>query len=302
MDLLADIIANTRTSSALTMHIKRTGTWGVAYPSCNVVGVHIMTTGQAWLHAQSLDEPLLMEQGDVVLISQGVEHQVTNDPRGEVECVWWEDALAQPVAPLYTASYMCGAFCFDEQTDSHPVFDALPSIVKLSPQHTLHANPIEATVQLLTAECDAARPGSRTLCERLLDALLVYVLRQWVDEQGACGASWLAALEDPQLGPVLHAMHTSPELEWGMEAWARHAGMSRASFARRFRQTVGAAPMTYLKDVRLSRAGTLLRQSRHDLESIASQVGYASGFSLSRAFKRKYGLAPGHYRQHHQSA
>lgn len=299
MDLLADIIAHTRVSGALTTHLKRSGAWGVAYPACNVVGVHIMTGGQAWLHAQAFDQPVLLESGDVVLVSRQVEHQITSGPeRGA--CVPWDRALEAPAPALVQTSYLCGAYCFDEQAHQ-PVFDALPAIVKLSPPDDVYVDPIDATVRLLVAEVDQPGAGSRTLCERLLDALLVYALRQWVGQQGACGATWLAALEDPQLGPVLHGMHTAPQSALELAGWARRAGMSRASFSRRFRQVVGAPPMAYLKDVRLSRAGALLRQSPHDLESIASQVGYASGFSLSRAFKRKYGVAPGHYRARHQS-
>ena len=54
--------------------------------------------------------------------------------------------------------------------------------------------------------------------------------------------------------------------------------------------------MRYLTMVRLSHAAGQLASSRFSLDEIAVMAGYASDASLSKAFKREYGQAPGAYR------
>ena len=71
-----------------------------------------------------------------------------------------------------------------------------------------------------------------------------------------------------------------------------------ATLAECFRNAVGTPPMTYLTEWRLALAADLLRQSDATLNAVARQVGYGSGFALSSAFKRVYGISP----QEHRSA
>jgi len=72
--------------------------------------------------------------------------------------------------------------------------------------------------------------------------------------------------------------------------------MSRAAFARRFRELVGETPLGYLTGVRLALAADLLTSSDATLETVARRVGYATPFALSAAFKRVHGLSPQQYR------
>lgn len=53
----------------------------------------------------------------------------------------------------------------------------------------------------------------------------------------------LFALADPQIGAAISAMHADPAHRWTLQTLAERAGMSRSSFALKFKQTVGAAPM-----------------------------------------------------------
>ena len=60
--------------------------------------------------------------------------------------------------------------------------------------------------------------------------------------------------------------------------------MSRATLVRRFQDTVGVAPMTYVANWRLTKAHNLIKYSAAPLEQIADTVGFASARTLSRAF------------------
>src|SRR5262249_54741594 len=79
---------------------------------------------------------------------------------------------------------------------------------------------------------------------RIVDILLVQLLRAWLDTAPAPGrpASWLSALTDPVAGPALAVLHTQPGRDWTIPSLAAAAGVSRATLARRFPAHVGCPP------------------------------------------------------------
>nr|WP_277348514.1 helix-turn-helix transcriptional regulator [Streptomyces sp. C1-2] len=73
--------------------------------------------------------------------------------------------------------------------------------------------------------------------------------------------------------------------------------MSRTAFTRRFTAAVGTPPMTYLREWRLGCAARLLRESDASLAATARRTGYATEYAFATAFRRRYGLSPGRFRQ-----
>jgi Bacterial regulatory helix-turn-helix proteins, AraC family len=57
---------------------------------------------------------------------------------------------------------------------------------------------------------------------------------------------WLFALSDKQMTVAITSMHDESANDWTVENLAERAGMSRSTFALRFKQTVGVSPMEYL--------------------------------------------------------
>lgn len=92
-------------------------------------------------------------------------------------------------------------------------------------------------------------------------------------------------------------MQQEPARAFRVAELAKLAGASRASFARLFRAATGHSPMRYLTERRLELAARLLVTTPARLSHIAERTGYKSEFALSRAFKRRHGLAPAHYRR-----
>lgn len=82
-----------------------------------------------------------------------------------------------------------------------------------------------------------------------------------------------------------------------VEAMARHAGMSLATLARRFRQHLRISPGEFLAHLRLSRACKLLADSPLNVTEIALECGYESPAAFSRAFRRQMQTTPTRYRQ-----
>ncbi|MQA97573.1 MAG: helix-turn-helix domain-containing protein [Streptosporangiales bacterium] len=107
----------------------------------------------------------------------------------------------------------------------------------------------------------------------------------------------IALLRDPSLVAAVDGIHGDPARPWTVEELGRRAGLSRATFARRFTAMTGRPPLTYLTWWRMTLAARLLRASDAPLPTIARQVGYTSPFAFAHAFKREYGETPGRYRQ-----
>ncbi|MFG2603082.1 helix-turn-helix transcriptional regulator [Streptomyces sp. NPDC048514] len=109
-------------------------------------------------------------------------------------------------------------------------------------------------------------------------------------------------MHDPAIGRALSAIHHEPARPWTVEELGVMAGLSRAAFAKRFTAFVGEPPPGHLTWWRLTLAGQLLREGDQPLRVVAQRTGYASEFAFDRAFKRKYGIAPGRHRARRSDA
>jgi AraC-like DNA-binding protein len=138
--------------------------------------------------------------------------------------------------------------------------------------------------------------GQEAVLDRLLDLLLVAVLRAWFagQEEGAPG--WYRAQGDPVVGRALRMLQNSPAQPWTVASLAQEIGVSRAALARRFTDLVGEPPMTFLTAWRLALAADLLLEPEQTIGAVAQQVGYGSAFALSAAFKRVRGVSPKEHR------
>ncbi|RAY15527.1 AraC family transcriptional regulator [Actinomadura craniellae] len=151
-------------------------------------------------------------------------------------------------------------------------------------------------VPLLCDEIVKEEPGQEAVLDRLLDLLLIAVLRAWFARPEGDAPAWYRAYADPVVGRALRLMHGDPARQWTVANLASAAGVSRAALARRFTALVGEPPMAYLTGWRLALAADLLREPDATIASVARQVGYGSPFALSAAFKRERGISPQQHR------
>jgi len=138
--------------------------------------------------------------------------------------------------------------------------------------------------------------GQEAVLDRLLDLLLVAVLRAWFARHQAEAPGWYRAQGDPVVGKALRVLQDDPARPWTVASLARETGVSRAALARRFTELVGEPPMGFLTTWRLALAADLLREPGATISAVARQVGYSSPFALSTAFKRVRGVSPKEHR------
>jgi transcriptional regulator GlxA family with amidase domain len=77
----------------------------------------------------------------------------------------------------------------------------------------------------------------------------------------------------------------------------RLSGLAERSFARRFSQATGMAPLEYVHTLRLEEAKQMLETGELPIEGVAQEVGYEDAAFFSRLFRRKVGLSPVQYRR-----
>lgn len=150
-------------------------------------------------------------------------------------------------------------------------------------------------VDLLAAEAARDGPGQEAYLDRLLDVLLIALLRNWFDREENA-PPWWQAEQDPVVGQALRLIYNNPAHPWTVANLASAVGSSRAAFARRFTDLVGEPPIAFLTGWRLALAADLLRSSGATIAAVAKNVGYSTPFALSSAFKRAYGVSPNAHR------
>ncbi|PTL82004.1 AraC family transcriptional regulator [Vitiosangium sp. GDMCC 1.1324] len=298
-DLLGQILERTRLRGQLYCRTVARAPWGLRFPPTAVATLHLVTSGTC--HLVQGRESIALGTGDVVLLPRGDGHGVSDSPRSPKVPLeqWLAEQGDGPTRMLggtgVESRLLCGFFAFDEP-GAHPVLRLLPACVHLRGD----SEPVRAmlpTVSLLEREYERGERGGSVVISRLLDVLLVQVLRAWADAQPPGGAGWLGALGDKTLASALGWMHSEPGRDWDVSELARRAGTSRATLARRFAAEVGMAPHAYLTRLRMQEAAVRLRESNDGLAEIAARVGYDSEFAFNRAFRRVMGVPPGQYRR-----
>ena len=81
------------------------------------------------------------------------------------------------------------------------------------------------------------------------------------------------------------------------EVLAAVAGFSVSHFHRIFTDYIGENIASYVRRVRMVRAGQKLRMGAVDITEVALAAGYDSHAAFGKAFKQQFGLSPSEFRQ-----
>jgi AraC-like DNA-binding protein len=308
VDPLADVLDLSRVHGGLLASVRAHSPWGLDLPRGDGAALHAVTSGTAWLRMKGRD-PLQLMPGDLLLLPTGIEYSLCSEP--DVVCRPFDRSMKEGLmtpegdltlgGPGAVTTFVCAGYDYDLDV-AQPLMSVLPDVLHV-PADPANERAVAAIVELLAAEVGARRAGSRAAAARLIDLLLIAAIRSWVVTQPEDGArSWLTALRDPTIARVLALVHERPGERWTLEALAREVHISRATLARRFRETVGEPPLAYLARWRMHLAAQRLKYSSETVAAIAQEVGYTSEYAFNRAFVRQRGTPPGRYRRLVQAA
>jgi AraC-like DNA-binding protein len=299
MDPLAQTLQLLRPKALTWKQADCAGDWAVRFPAISGVAFSWVARGSCRLTLGD-GAPIPLREGDFVLL--------TAPPA-------WTLADGAPTEPLDGRIGHLGVDRYSARvgrTDGEPTtrtvgghfsFDAanqgllaslLPPLV-----HVRAADPgaarLKTLIGLIDDEAFGDRPGRAPVLERLLEVLLMEVIRQGPTQAAEPRPGLLAGLADPQVARALAAIHEDVRRNWTVADLAAVAGASRSAFAARFTRVVGAAPIDYLLSWRMALAKDALRRRDARLAEVAFASGYSSASAFSTAFSRIVGCPPARY-------
>jgi AraC-like DNA-binding protein len=307
VDSVAGLLDGPRARDAFLLRSQLDPPFGIRVQDEAPLTLVAMVRGEAWIVPDTGD-PVPLGAGDAAILRGPDPYTVADDPATAPQVVilpgqrcvspdgtelkemrrtgvrtWGNSAEGE--TELLTGTYQL------RSSTSQRLLDALPALLTLSSD--ILRSPL---IQFLAEEIGKDEPGQEAVLDRLLDLLLIAVLRAWFARPDARAPGWYRAHGDPVVGPALRLLHHNPAYPWTVAALAKETGVSRAALARRFTELVGEPPMAFLTSWRLTLAADLLREPGATLGSVARKVGYASPYALSTAFKRVRGVSPREHR------
>lgn len=294
-DPLSDVLRLLEVSAQCSVKLEMAGPWSLRFSRPPALKMNALRRGSCWLMAEG-QAPRRLVAGDCFVVA-GTGFTLATDPAlppvdaAEVFVPRRPDG-SEPGAVdtvLLGGAVRFGAGGGGLLTASLP---PLLAIDGTGPA----AAPLGWMLERLEQEWSAGGPGMQALCNDLLRAMFVYVLRAFSASADLPATGWLAALAEPRLQAALAAIHADPARRWTLAELAESAGQSRSAFAERFRITVGMTPMAYLLHWRMQLAAQRLRLGREPVSAIAADLGYLSDSAFAASFHRAMGRSPRAYR------
>ena len=309
MDPLTGLLDGPRARGAFALRCVMSPPWGLRILAESPLTLIAVVSGEVWV-VHDNGETVGLHVGDVAVTSGRHHYTVAGDPETDPEIVIHpgqdcrspdgeslEEQLTHGVRtwgndPHGATVMLVGAY--ESVGDlSDRLVRALPPLLWLS------KNEDDWESSLFPMLCDEVvkdEPGQAAVLDRLIDLLVMQVLRAWFARPEAEEPAWYRSQADPVVGRALKIMHRDPAHRWTLSALATEIGVSRAALARRFHDVVGEPPMTFLTEWRLALAADLLCEPDATVSTVAPKVGYSSPFALSTAFKRVRGVSPQEHR------
>jgi AraC-like DNA-binding protein len=308
MDAIAGLLDGPRAREAFVLRSSMDPPWSVRIADEAPLTVVALARGHAWIVLDGDASPSHLDEGDVAIFRGPDPYTLADEPSTSPQAIihpgqrcatiageelserWRQGVRTWGNSPDGATVMLTGTYQLHSEVSGR-LLRALPSLLVLR-----DAEWDCPLVPLLAAEVAKDEPGQEAVLDRLLDLLLIAVLRAWFARPNAATPGWYRASSDPVVGHALRLMHHNPAHPWTLGELADEVGISRAALARRFTELVGEPPMTFLTGWRIALAADLMREPGATLDSVANEVGYGSAFALSSAFKRVRGVSPQQYR------
>jgi AraC-like DNA-binding protein len=304
MDPLSDVLSLLKPRSYMFRGFDVGGEWSIQFPRHGGIKCYAVVSGQCWLSVEGVPDPVRVKSGDCFLLPRGLPFRLASDmslPPVDALTVFSAGPRGDVASYNGGGDYFGVGGYFDFAGDhANVLLGVLPPIVHIREEADKAA--LRWSMERMMQELRDPQPGGFLMAQHLAHMMLVQALRIYLAEGLRGGVSWLFALADKQMGAAISAMHADPAHPWTLQELAHRAGMSRSSFALKFKETVGASPMDYLTRWRMLRAGDRLAHSGDAVSTIALSLGYESESAFSTAFKRVMGSSPRQYGRRRDSA
>lgn len=300
MDPLSDILSTLANQPLYFGGLRAGGAWALRFSPLDALKFNAVLHGACWLRVDGMDTPIRLQQGDCVLLSRGRRFVLASDlalPVRDADDLYRDavEGVAQ-CGDGEDLQLLGSRFSFGEAADL--LLGSLPPALVIRGDSE-QAAVLHWALQRVARELSSPSPGTAAMTQHLGHMMLVQALRIHLSQAPPECPGWLAALSEPRLAPVMHAIHAHPARRWTVSELSAFAGTSRSSFALRFKQVCGLSPLEYVTRWRMHLASRWLRDGQLTISVIAERLGYESDSAFSSAFKRTMKQTPTAYRARH---
>ncbi|RQT55839.1 cupin domain-containing protein [Burkholderia cepacia] len=269
---------------------------------------HLVLAGTCRLRTAE-GRTLQLADGDFVLLPAGGAHELLDAGAGRsrpVAALREHGAGGGAVLPVKTnldpaepggasVDLLCGRFVYARGA-GELLMRTLPHVLHVGLREASGFAPLQLLTSVLRTEASNGQPGAAAIVNALGQALLAYALRAY--GRGArVPSGWLALAADARLGPSVQAVLQAPEKPWTVELLGDTSAMSRATYARHFRERAGMSVGAFVAQIRMMHACALLQDTQRGQAEIGQAVGYQSEAAFGKAFRAVLGTTPGRWRR-----
>jgi AraC-like DNA-binding protein len=297
MDPLSGVLSLLKPRNTMCGGFDVGGEWSFQFPKHEGIKCYAVVSGQCWLSVENVPEAVHLKTGDCFLLPLGRPFRLASDLA--LEPVDFRSMHSTPlngrIASWNGGGDVSGVGGYFGLEGNHAgiLLGMLPPIVHIRKEADKLA--LRWSIERMMAELREPQPGSFLVLQHLAHMMLVQALRAHLAEGLSGSVGWLFALADQQMSLAIQSMHDDPAHPWTLQELAERVGMSRSSFAQKFKETVGESPIGYLTRWRMLLAGDRLANSNDPISVISLSLGYESESAFSTAFKRVMGCSPRQY-------
>jgi AraC-like DNA-binding protein len=299
MDPLSDVLSLVKIHNHWSERFEWGKNWCLEFGRHEGIRIYAVLSGECWLSVQGVKKPVHGKAGDCLILPTGRPFRVGSNLKlpplsGERLALGSYDPV---LAKRYAGDAFVGLGSHFTLSGEHQglLTTVLPPILHFHSERDKAV--LRWTLDRLAEELLEPQPGGSLVVQQLSTLLVVQALRVHLQTAAPGGVGWLFALRDERMRVAITAMHQEPERRWSVQSLGERAGMSRTSFAIRFKQTVGKGPLEYLTEWRMMLASDMLAKSDDPVSKIAASLGYESDSAFSTAFRRVMGCSPKQYSQ-----
>ncbi len=294
MDPLSDVLSLLKPRSYGAGGFDMGREWSIQFPRHQGIKCYAVVSGRCWLLVEDVPEALFLKAGDCFLLPQGRPFRLASD-LSLPPVAYTSLARAGGIASCDGGGdcFIVGGHFALAGVHAGILLSALSPVVHIRDESDKAA--LRWSLGRMRQELSEQQPGASLIAQHLAHMIFVQALRLHVTEGLTRGVGWLFALADRQMGEAISAVHNDPAHRWTLQVLAEHAGMSRSSFALRFKELVGETPMDYVTRWRMLLASDRLENSSDPISVVARSIGYESESAFSTAFKRVMGCSPRRY-------
>ena len=298
MDPLSDVLLLLKPRSYRAGGFDLGGDFAIKFPKHESIKCYAVVSGQCGPSVEGVPDAVRLSAGDCFVLPRALPCCLASD-------LTLTPVDAQTVFPFplngRIASYNGGGDCLlvggnfivVGKPAADILFAELPPVVHIRKESDKAT--MRWSLERLREELRDPQPGGFLVAQQLAYVMLVQALRLHLAGGLRDRVGWIFALSDAQMSAAITSMHDEPAHDWTVEELGQRPGMSRSTFALRFKETVGVSPMEYLTRWRMLLAGDRIVNTSDSISEIAQALGYESASAFTKAFKKIMGCSPREY-------